>query len=525
VKTKNLLWISIIILLLTSASLAVNVTFAAAAKMDVDPPLVENIWWPDTFEVDITIFNVNDLYAWELTLSFNPAVLAVNSVTEGPFLETVGDLFDGEFYRSRIMNAMGYVSALCYLLPDPVTHEFPPYGADGNGVLATIEFQVVGEGACTLDLSDTELQTITNGANEPIPHTVTGGIFDNRVNRPPPTADFEAVHPGMTKPVEGQPITFDGSASTDDGWIVSYDWDFDGTSDNGMVVDHVFSEVGTYTVSLTVTDNDGMTDTATEDVVVVQWMDGGGFPDILDAEPELKEWNEVAKGRELKLFGTVGNPTEDTYEVYVKFTIHHTDDGSLLGSITSDPVTIAGGETLQLDATMDRRDTSWRVMRPHASYWAQARLASNKRYTVFAACYYRLVSPGDFEKGFGTKDFSFKVKGAVHDIAILDLTTNATNGAIPEGDVLGIYVTIDNEGGNYDEIFNITVTYKGLTMSGLVEERTVELKQQESRTESFALDTSGLDLGAYKIIVKLTTLTYEEDTGDNKADCLISVVE
>jgi len=525
VRTKNLLWTSLIILLLTSSILAVNVTFAAAAKMDVDPPLVEDIQVLNTFEVNITITNVNDLYAWEFGLSFNPVLLEVNSVTEGPFLKTVGDLFDGTFFKDKINNPYGYVSALCLLNPDSTTHEYPPYGADGSGVLATVEFQVVSNGVCGLDFTYTTLETITNGELDPIPHMVTGGLFDNRLTNEPPDASFSVSHPGMTKPVEGQPINFDGYASTDDGWIVSYDWDFgDGTSDSGMVVGHVFSEIGTYLVALTVTDNDDTIDTASEEIVVVPWMDGGAFPDILDAEPELKEWNEVAKGRELKLFGTVGNPTEDDYEVYVEFTIHHTDDGSLLGSITSDPVTIAGGETLQLDATMDLRDTSWRVMRPHASYWAQARLASNKRYTVFAVCYYRKVSPGDFEKGFATKDFSFKVKGAVHDIAILDLTTNATNGTIPEGDVLGIYVTIDNEGGNYDEIFNITVQYKGLTMSGLVEERTVELKQQESRIESFTLDTSGLDLGAYKIIVDLTILTYEEDTGDNKADCLISIV-
>jgi len=523
-----MLWISLIILLLTSAILTVNVTFAAAAKMDVDPPLVENIWWPDTFEVNITITNVNDLYAWEFTLSFNPAVLEVNSVTQGPFLKDAVENLYGTKFIGKKENPYGRVRALCMLLPDAPppggTGEYPPEGVDGSGVLATIEFQVVGNGTCILEMFNTVLETITGGQNDPIPHTAADGIFDNRVNRPPPTADFNVTHLGMIMPVEGQPITFDGSASTDDGWIVSYDWDFDGTSDSGMVVDHVFSEIGTYTVSLTVTDNDGMTDTATEDVVVVQWMEGGGFPDILDAEPELKEWNEVAKGRELKLFGTVGNPTEDNYEVYVKFTIHHTDDGSLLGSITSDPATIAGGETLQLDATMDLRDTSWRVMRPHASYWAKARLASNKRYTVFAECYYRLASSGDFEKGFAKKDFNFKVKGSVHDIAILDLTTNATNGEIPEGDVLGIYVTIDNEGGNYDETFNITVQYKGLTNSSIVEVRTVELKQQESRIESFTLDTSGLNLGAYKIIVNLQILTFEEDTGDNKADLLISIV-
>ncbi len=528
-RIKNLLWISLIILLLTSAILTVPVTFAAAAKMDVDPPLVEDIMWPDTFEVNITVTNVNDLYAWQFTLNFNPAILEVNSVIEGPFLKDADENWYGTYFRKRIKNAFGYVGVLGMLLPDDPppygTGEFPPEGVDGAGVLATVEFQVVGEGVCPLDLSNTELNTITNGQNDPMPHMVDDGLFDNRQSPEDPDAEPSVSHPGMVMPVEGIPITFDGSASTDDGWIVSYDWDFgDGTSDSGMVVDKAFSKIGTYLVALTVTDNDGMTNTETVDVVVVPWMEGGGFPDILDAEPELYEWNEVAKGRELKLFGLVGNPTEDVYEVCVEFNIHHTVDGSLLGSITSDPVTIANGTTLQVNATMDLRDTSWRVMRPHWTYWSNARLSNNHKYTVFAVCYYRLASPGDFEKGFATKDFSFKVKGSVHDVAIIDLTTDAIDGQIPEGDVLGISVTIDNEGGNYDEIFDITVTYKGLTMSGLVEERTVELKQQETRIETFNFDTTGLDLGPYKILVDLTVLTYEEDILDNKADCLISVV-
>jgi len=483
--------------MLTIAIFAVTVTFAAAAKMDVDPPLVEDIWWPDTFEVNITIFNVNDLYAWEFTLSFNPSVLEVNSVTEGPFLAEVGDDWWGTYFRKRIDNAFGYVSALAMILPDlpppDGTGEFPPYGASGSGVLATVEFQVVGEGVCVLDLWKTVLSTITGGQNDPIPHMVTDGLFDNREEPELPTADFIVTHPGMVKPVVGQPIAFDGSASTDDGWIVSYDWDFgDDTTDSGMVVDHIFDKVGTYTVSLTVTDNDGETDTRSRTIDVVEWMEGGEFPDILDAWPEKYEWNEVAKGRELMLFALVGNPTEDDYEVYVEFTVFDRENGGQLGKIATDPKIIEAGETLQLDAIMNLRETRWRVMRPHASYWSNARISVNHKYEVFATCYYRPIDPGDFKKGFAAKDFGFKVLGARHDIAVLEVTTNAT-GAVQKGDILEISVLIDNEGGNYDETFDITVTYKGLTMGGTVEVRTVELKQQEKRTETFILDTGAVD--------------------------------
>src|SRR3989337_1351468 len=56
-------------------------------------------------------------------------------------------------------------------------------------------------------------------------------------------------------------ISFNASASSDsDGSIVSYFWTFgDGTNASGVTVDHAYTNVGTYTVTLTVTDNDGAT--------------------------------------------------------------------------------------------------------------------------------------------------------------------------------------------------------------------------------------------------------------------------
>jgi PKD repeat protein len=59
-----------------------------------------------------------------------------------------------------------------------------------------------------------------------------------------------------------EPITFDASSSYDyDGIIVYYYWDFgDGTTTNGKTVSHSYDTIGFFTLTLTVTDNDGASD-------------------------------------------------------------------------------------------------------------------------------------------------------------------------------------------------------------------------------------------------------------------------
>ena len=62
--------------------------------------------------------------------------------------------------------------------------------------------------------------------------------------------------------IAGSPITFDARNSQDDKGIVDYSWDFgDGTSQNAgsaTTVDKTYTKTGTYTISLRVTDADGL---------------------------------------------------------------------------------------------------------------------------------------------------------------------------------------------------------------------------------------------------------------------------
>jgi len=77
--------------------------------------------------------------------------------------------------------------------------------------------------------------------------------------------------------------TFDGSRSYDpDGSIKNYTWNFgDGTLSNRAVDVHYWSDNGTYTVTLLVTDNDGASSMASIKVVVLNQPPDAFFPDII----------------------------------------------------------------------------------------------------------------------------------------------------------------------------------------------------------------------------------------------------
>ncbi len=85
--------------------------------------------------------------------------------------------------------------------------------------------------------------------------------------------------------VVGNAVKFNGSASTDNYEIKSYKWDFgDGTSGVGKNASHIYSDKGSYTVTLTVTDESGNSDDDTTAVEV--YGDGYSTAEIMITDSE-----------------------------------------------------------------------------------------------------------------------------------------------------------------------------------------------------------------------------------------------
>lgn len=82
-----------------------------------------------------------------------------------------------------------------------------------------------------------------------------------------PTASFSTTPSTGGAPLQ---VSFNAGNSEDpDGIIDEFEWEFgDGTTGNGSTINHTYENTGEYTITLTVTDNDGSTATTTGSVTV-----------------------------------------------------------------------------------------------------------------------------------------------------------------------------------------------------------------------------------------------------------------
>jgi len=131
-------------------------------------------------------------------------------------------------------------------------------GATANGSRATHAFDSAGTYSAEVTVTDDDGATDTA--------TVTVEVAE------PNDAPAPAASANRTSVTVGEAVSFDAGNSTDsDGSIAAYDWTFgDGSGGAAKRVVHSYSSAGTYTVTLTVTDDDGVAANTTVTVEVTE---------------------------------------------------------------------------------------------------------------------------------------------------------------------------------------------------------------------------------------------------------------
>jgi hypothetical protein len=102
-----------------------------------------------SFPLNVAVQDVVDLYAFDICLDYNTTVLDALSITEGPFLKSIGSTIT---IISEVNDTAGLVRFAVALLS-------VPHGVNGTGTLFTIQFKssTVATGPSPLNLTNTEL--------------------------------------------------------------------------------------------------------------------------------------------------------------------------------------------------------------------------------------------------------------------------------------------------------------------------------------------------------------------------------
>lgn len=316
-----------------------------AIKVEEDDGVIHMVWLDRRLDINDILYDAYYALSTDLGLTINPNV-RVTTASSNPGTEPfIGDYIDidastGSVHpiwidtrrgQEDIWTATGVkhdIEAISQTHPhtdvvqgsvEPVTVSVRNNGDFAEtfyvGLYADLDLALIGDEEV---IGPTQVMNLAPGASTPVVFNwdttgVLGGVYtltgfadfwltideadeDNNWCTDPstlkvmwePVADIDGPYIGY----EGSPITFDATGSYDpDGTIVLYEWDWDGdgTYDESSLTDtitHMWGDRQSGTVSLRVTDNDGLTD---EDSTIVTSLKAVGG-EMLPASGSMYWW-------------------------------------------------------------------------------------------------------------------------------------------------------------------------------------------------------------------------------------------
>jgi PKD repeat protein len=228
------------------------------------------------------------------------------------------------------------------------------FGDSSTGTGSTASHTYAADGTYTVQLTVTDNDGATNTSSTSV--TVSAPV--NQA----PTAAF-------TDSCTNLACSFNGSASSDsDGSIASYAWDFgDGSTGTGVNPSHSYSAAGAYGVQLTVTDNQGATNSISKTVTVTDAPTGGNVlvngtakTNLSGAKSEETFYTMVVPAGATGLSFSMSGGTGDA-DMYVRF-------GSAPTTGTYDCRPYKGGNSETCNITTAQAGTYHVMLRGYSTY-------------------------------------------------------------------------------------------------------------------------------------------------------------
>lgn len=269
---KTSIFLSIIALVLLAMHPSVFFFYAQTPQptVSLDPPSYIATELNETFDIHVTVSNIEGLWGWAAKIHWDPQYLALDDkkIREGNFMTDQVD-------STAFLHVQSPTSQSNESVCDISGASFSLDTANGTGVLATLQFKVIQQcGQTPIFLSNITL----SGPSDPhattigqrpqiIPASDSFTATVSLLEKGPPVANA-----GSNKTVPlGAQFVLNASQSTYTGSNPAYTWSFvDGTPKtlSGVTANYTFNNAGTYNITLTVQDSLG-SDTSTVIITVL----------------------------------------------------------------------------------------------------------------------------------------------------------------------------------------------------------------------------------------------------------------